>query len=157
MVYKWKTGYGHKVKADVAGKVCEELESNGGLTAKRLVEASKPKSAPLHNEFEWNNTKAAELYREQQGRNIINSIEIVVEEKPAVRAFFNINVNESRSYEHIDTIVQDEDKTQALLDMALAELEAFRNKYDSIREYIGVVMDDIDNVIERKGSQKCQD
>ena len=51
--YTWLAGSRHKVDAEVAGRVCEELERNGGLTAERLVEASRPEDAPLHKEFEW--------------------------------------------------------------------------------------------------------
>ena len=54
MVYKWKDAARIKSDAQTAGEICEKLEKNGGLTAKRLVDESRPEDAPLHKEFEWN-------------------------------------------------------------------------------------------------------
>lgn len=133
MVYQWKGAACIKVDAQQAGLVCEQLEQTGGLTAKRLLDASRPQDAPLHDEFEWNDTEAAEKYREQQARHIINSLTIVVDEQPVTRAFVNIRTVGS-SYESISIIVQKEDKYAALLDQCKKELQAFLKKYNSIKE-----------------------
>lgn len=93
--------------------------------------------APLHNEFEWNDSVAAEAYRETQARHIINCIEIVREEKEPVRAFFSISRAEPE-YRHIDAIMKEEDKRQALLNMALAELLSFKKKYAQLEELAAV-------------------
>jgi hypothetical protein len=63
MVYKWKDAARLKTDAQTAGEICEKLEKNGGLTAKRLADESRPEDAPLHKEFEWNDATAAEAYR----------------------------------------------------------------------------------------------
>lgn len=133
MVYQWKGAACIKADAQQAGLVCEQLEQTGGLTAKRLLDASRPQDAPLHDEFEWNDTEAAEKYREQQARHIINSLTIVVDEQLVTRAFVNIRTVGS-SYESISIIVQQEDKYAALLDQCKKELQAFLKKYNSIKE-----------------------
>lgn len=133
MVYQWKGAACIKADAQQAGQVCEQLEKTGGLTAKRLLDASRPEDAPLHDEFEWNDGEAAEKHREQQARHIINSLTIVVEEKPVTRAFVNIRVA-GPAYESINVIVQQEDKYAALLDQCKKELQAFLKKYNSIKE-----------------------
>lgn len=133
MVYQWKGAACIKADAQQAGLVCEQLEKTGGLTAKRLLDASRPADAPLHDEFEWNDSKAAENYREQQARHIINSLTIVVEEQPVTRAFVNIRAT-GHAYESINVIVQQEDKYAALLDQCKKELQAFLKKYNSIKE-----------------------
>lgn len=52
-------------------------ESNGGvLTPKAVVEASRPKGAPLHDRFEWDNRLAGEKYREVQAAQLIRSVHI---------------------------------------------------------------------------------
>ena len=51
MVYKKKDGARLKTDAQTVGEICEKLERNGGLTAKRLVDESRPEDAPLHKEF----------------------------------------------------------------------------------------------------------
>lgn len=136
MVFSWKEGSRHKVDPNIAGAVCAEMEAAGTLTADNLVEVSKPQNAPLHSEFEWNNTKAAEEWRKHQARHIINSLVVVTEpEEPAqgVRAFFKIEAREQH-YESVVTIVQREDKYEALKATALRELIAIQRKYQQIAE-----------------------
>lgn len=137
MVYKFKTGARIKTDAQIAGAELERLEAEGNLTAKALVDASRPEDAPLHKEFEWNDSKAAEAYREQQARHIINSIEIVQEEKEPVRAFFNIQRAEPQ-YHHVTAIMREADSRQALLDAAFAELNACKRKYRGLQELAAV-------------------
>lgn len=137
MVYKFKPGARIKADPQKAGAVLEQLEAENRLTAADLVEVSRPKRAPLHNEFEWNNTKAAAAYREIQARHIINSIEIIRDEREPIRAYFNI-VRTDPQYRHIDTIMQQADERAALLNMALRELEAFRRKYAQLVELAAV-------------------
>lgn len=101
-----------------------------------LVEASRPEDAPLHDEFEWNDTVAAQKWREQTGRVMIASIVVtpdVEESSQPVRAFFNI---ERGTHEYIPTeiIFSDEAKKQRLLDIAKRELFAFEAKYKTLTE-----------------------
>lgn len=133
--YKWKTASYIKADAEKAGKMCEELERTGGLTAERLVKANEPEDAPLHDEFEWNDEKAAAEWRKQQARHIINSLVIVSEKQDAepVRAFISIE-RASPNYESLDVIIHSEDKYAALLTMAFKELEAFKKKYSQLTE-----------------------
>lgn len=135
MVFTWTAGTRYKTDPNIAGAVCAELEKDGNLTAANLVEASRPKTAPLHSEFEWNNTKAAEEWRKHQARNIIHSLVVVTDdgEQEISRAYFNIERKEP-TYESITAIVQNEDKYAALLKQALRELESFRRKYAQIEE-----------------------
>ena len=137
MVYKFKSGSHIKADPQRAGEMLERLEAENNLTAKALVDANRAEDAPLHNEFEWNDSVAAEAYRETQARHIINCIEIVREEKEPVRAFFSISRAEPE-YRHIDAIMKEADKRQALLNMALAELLSFKKKYAQLEELAAV-------------------
>lgn len=137
MVYQLKAGSRIKTAAEVVGKECERLEREGRLTAKELVNESRPKDAPLHNEFEWRDKVAGELWREQQARNIINSVVVINERKEQHRVFFNIEVKEQEYYS-VDTIMQSEDKKNALLKTVMRELDAFQTKYAQIKELCGV-------------------
>ena len=136
MVFTWKQGTRYKTDANVAGAVCSEMEAAGTLTADNLVEVSRPENAPLHNEFEWDNSKAADEWRKHQARNIIHSLVIVTEPgrtSEGVRAFFKLEVK-SPNYESIVAIVQEEDKYEALKNAALRELKSFQKKYAQIEE-----------------------
>lgn len=143
MVFKSKVTYAYKegarfgVSAQVAGEVCEELEQKGELTAKNLVEVSRPATAPLHKIFEWNDAEAAEKYRESQARNLIRHITVVVEtntgnEEPT-RAFVNYKDDEP-TYEYVETVIKTADKYAEYKRMALRELAAFQKKYSQIKE-----------------------
>lgn len=134
MVYQWKSNARIKVNADLAGKMCEEIESKVGLTARSLLDANREEGTLLHDEFEWDNEIAAEEYRLQQARHIINCLCIKPEtkENKPIRAFFRIM--DSESYENINVIISDEDKHQRLLQTALNELNAFKIKYRQLNE-----------------------
>jgi hypothetical protein len=81
MVYEWKVNGIYKTDANVAGKVLEELNNTIGLTNENLVNASRPEDAPLHNEFEWDDTIAAEKYRNVQAGKMINLLAVRIEEQ----------------------------------------------------------------------------
>ena len=134
MVYQWKSNARIKVNADLAGKMCEEIESKVGLTARSLLDANREEGTLLHDEFEWDNEIAAEEYRLQQARHIINCLCIKPEtkENKPIRAFFKIM--DSESYENINVIITNEDKHQRLLQTALNELNAFKIKYRQLNE-----------------------
>lgn len=137
LTYQWKPGARIRVNAQIAGQMCQQLESEGRLSAKNLLDANRPEDAPLHHEFEWNDGKAAELYREQQARTIINSLIVLPDNAEPVRAYFKIE-SVGNTYQSIRTIMQKEDSRQALFDVALRELSAIRRKYDSITKLSAV-------------------
>ena len=149
MVYKWKEGSHHKVSAQIAGEVCAELEERGELNAEKLVEVSRPEDAPLHNEFEWDDSIAAEMYRKSQAGQIIRHIAIKAEANAPVRAFFNIEYG-SKEFESINTIVQHEEKYDLLLNRAIRELEVFQRKYQMITE-----LHDVFDAIQKIKTASC--
>lgn len=138
MVYEWKSGFRTKVSAEVAGAVFEELDKGKGLTASNLVEASRPEDAPLHKEFEWDDNIAAEKFREHQARIIINHLTIrmeEVEDSQPTRAYVSLTTDDSRKYEPLSMVLKNPQKTTALFDMAMRELESFQRKYNNLTEF----------------------
>ena len=137
MVYEWKTGSRIKADAQKSGELFEQLtKTKEGLTASTLLEANKPETAPLHNEYEWDNETAANEWRLHQSRHFINSIVTIVvsdtQEEQQVRAF-HIATETSR-YEPLTAIIKEKDKYEQLLANAMAELEAFTRKYNTLKE-----------------------
>lgn len=122
MVYQWKSGSRiGGISAQVAGEVCEQLDSVGCLSAQRLVDVSRPKEAALHTAFEWDDSIAGEEWRKHQARHIINSIIVVQkkEDEPVpVRAFFKIEQSEG-TYESVHTILRCATKREMLMQDAL--------------------------------------
>lgn len=137
MVYKWRDGSRIGANAQIAGEMCAQLESEGRLTAKNLLDANRPEDAPLHGVFDWNDSTAAESWRTHQARNVINSLVVVAEQAEPVRGFFKIERSES-TYHSLSTIIRSESKTEALLREALGELEAFKRKYNTLKQLTDV-------------------
>lgn len=133
MIYEWKT-IKYKTPAEVAGAVCSRLENTIGLTAKNLVEASRPEDAPLHNEFEWRDDVAAEKYREQQARVLICNLTVREAGSEPVRAYVSLTKAEP-IYESIEVVLRDEDKSAKLFALAMEELKTFKKKYADIKAF----------------------
>ena len=147
--YEWRSGLIYQLKrgarlpkgitVQAAGEEVERLESEGRLTPKDLVEDSRPEDAPLHRCFEWDDTVAAERYREVQAAYIIRSVEVTVEsvDKPT-RAFVYTVVGGQRECRSIGVVLRDAYSRDALLESALRELASFQRKYRTLSELDGV-------------------
>ena len=142
MAISWVKGSCLKAKAEVAKQVMDELAAEGRLSPAELVEVSRPKDAPLHQDFfDLNDKQAAQKYREYRATVMIASIVVTQDkedETKPVRAFFNI---ERGTHEYIPTeiIMSDDAKKERLLDIAKRELISFRSKYISLTELAGVM------------------
>ena len=141
MVYQWKTGSRHIVSAAVAAEVMDMLAEENRLNTKELVDVSRPEDAPLHSEFEWDDTIAAEKYREEQAGALIRHLTVRIEannQEFPTRQYFMVQ-KEVNTYEPITVILKDEDKTAMLLDQAKRELQAFKAKYAGLKELAAVI------------------
>lgn len=151
----WKPGYSPAgVSAQTAHDVISDLCAQGKKEAKDLVDASRADDAPLHRLFEWDDSIAAERFREDQARTIINHVGIVYEpegtdetnSRPVVvRAFYHIDDTTS-DYEPTTVIMQNPDKKMMLLAMARREMETFKAKYITLTE-LTVVFGAIDKAL----------
>lgn len=140
MVYKWTSGARIRADAQTAGEVCQKLEEQGRLTPNELVRVSAPEDAPLHNSFEWNDERAASLYRETQARYIIRSLVVTRENKEPTRAFVSLTrTSESHEYHSIDAVLKSKDDTESLLQQAHRDMLAFVRKYKNLQELATVI------------------
>ena len=149
MVYKWNPSYHAKADAQVAGAVCEQLAAENRLTAQELVDVSEPKTAPLHDAFEWNNKIAGNEWRKEQARRMIRSLLIVREDREPVKMYFNLETKEPE-YKSIKLILESEDDYRKMLSNALGELRAFQLKYAKLRE-----LEPLFSMIETLGGENC--
>ncbi len=148
MAVSWVLGSQYKAKAEDAKRVMDELAETGQLCPAKLVEVSRPKSAPLHADlFDLNDRDAAQKWREEKARHMIVSIVVTPDEKEThvTRAYYNI---ERGTHEYIPTevIFSDEAKKDRLLEYAKQELERFRFKYRKLKE-LDAVFNAIDEII----------
>lgn len=132
-MYSWKPGARVRTDADTVGRICEEMAKVGRLTAENLVEDSRPVDAPLHNEFTWDDAKAAESWRKQEAMQIINHLEIRIQDVAPVRAFIKLYTAED-NYHPTEVIVRDANSRDIMLRNAYQELAAFKRKYNALNE-----------------------
>lgn len=146
--YEYKVKGLYSVPAQVAGELFEKLEaSDTGLTPQAVVDASRPEDAPLHNEFEWRDDVAAEKYRCEQARKMINvvivkSVDRDEEEETGKRVYDRAFVSTPDgigSYHSLHTTLNNEVWKAHLLMSAKREMEQFIAKYRQIEELAGVV------------------
>ena len=159
--YKYRVNGLVKAPAEVTGKICKDLiDKNGSVTPEKLVEVSKPEEAPLHNEFEWDNTVAAQKYREEQARQIIKNIVIIevpeeTEEPKQVRCWVNsdrafVSTDERlHKYVTIDTALSTEDWKNNLLKAAQKDMASFITKYKRLTE-LSKIIEDMNDFLEPK-------
>ena len=155
MAYKYSYGVTKglfKNPAEIAGPVCQYLKETVGLTAKNLVEASRDVNAPLHNEFEWDDTVAAEKWREEQAACIIRHLIIVETEYEAPhykdRAFVHTGEKET-GYVPLKDALSNKKWKENLLKAAYKDMEIFRAKYHRLEELSDVIKD-IDQILSKR-------
>lgn len=139
MVYTRRAGYHIKVDPQVVGDALEKIrEKNGGtLTPDAVVTASKPKAAPLHSEFEWDDSVAGHQWRINQARQIVRSVALVDEGvSEAPRAFVSVQGSdeEGRAYVSIEAAMSRDDWREQVLRDALAEALSWQRRYQSFKE-----------------------
>lgn len=132
-----------KKDAVVIGDELDALrDSHGHVTARLVLERARRSRSKLHKFFDWDDTSAAEKYRLQQAGQLIRSIRVVIEgdDQPQreMRAYVNVVTEESRVYIPAIEAMSDEAYRQQLLDRALAELEAWRGRYDQMTEFAAI-------------------
>lgn len=78
MVYQFKLGARVKgVEAQTVGEELERIrERDGKIETETVVSEARPKSAPLHPVFEWNDSAAAHEYRLWQARALVRAVEV---------------------------------------------------------------------------------
>lgn len=108
-----------------------EKKGKGILTPQAVVDDAEKPGSPLHDQFEWNNTKAAYEFRLDQARALIVTVKYIFRtEKTTVRAvYYHRNPNAAGNepgYVGIPTLRSDEDMSRSAL------CDAFRRVGDEL-------------------------
>lgn len=159
--YRYKPNYrgAKNVPPDIVAQELARLEEQGALTASRVVEAARPRSAPLHAELEWDLEKAAHQHHLSQARGILRGLEVLIEpERPEesvhIRPLYlhlpDQNITKEGIYVQIDRLVEHPDEFQRALSEVLrfsagAErnmrylLQEGKNKGESIAAQVAAI------------------
>lgn len=112
----------------------------GLIEPKIVLDVARDENNPLHNYFEWDDTKAGEEYRLWQARQLITNVYVITEDDEKVQIFHNINITERDSaYQELPVILSDMDKKTQLIHGALREIEYWQDKYKTISELSGII------------------
>lgn len=120
--------------------------THGALTPDLVVEEATPKSSPLHDRFEWNNSVAGHAYRLIQARELIRSVKVTYRndltgEKSTVRAFQSVRRADaaSPSYEPTEKVLEDEFATAMILRDMERDIVTLKNRYEHFVEFAEMV------------------
>lgn len=124
--------------ARIIGPVLQELAGAGDVTAAAIVQAAHSPNSPLRRFFEWDDKRAAGLYREGQAREMIQSVRVrfVSEGKEFATRAYNVTVNK-QSNSLPREIVADNvlPHPHEQLVQALREVDAWRLKYVHLESF----------------------
>ena len=144
MIYKFARSSGFSGNAEATFTALEEVreQNEGQLRPHAIVDAAKPKESPLHRHFEWNDSKAADKWRNHTARKLVRAVIIkpekdTPEDNPAThRAYISVQSEavegeeQTRYYQNINEATQDE------FDSAI---DQFKGKLQQLRISLGQV------------------
>ena len=133
--YEWKDGFSKIPVEQVVEQFDKVATLYGGLTADNVLKEAAKTDSILHQFFEWDNDMAANKYRLQQARNLINRVEIVVikDGQPRqVGAFEIVHVGENRVYKNVGILTKDE--VSEVRKAVLGELAYLKDKLSFFSE-----------------------
>ena len=125
----------------VVGFIRNLADDDGLIKPERVVEAARPKTSPIHDQFEWDNSAAAEKYRLLQASELIRvSVEIIDcggnRDPVMVRAFTSLTTERgvSGGYRATVQVLSNKQMREQMLADAIAELLAFERRYAILKE-----------------------
>lgn len=130
-------------RVQVYGKELDKIEkTNGKLTPKDVVDEARSVSSPLHEVFDWEDNEAAEKWRIQQARQLINHITVEIRYDRKIkeqRAWFSVDATPDEkevniSYVNVERVLTERPLREQMLLSAIKEAEYWREKYDQYRE-----------------------
>lgn len=136
----WKIDGFYKADATKVENELDDLRNSLGkdYTPSDIVQKAKDENSEMHSCFEWDDSIAGEKYRESQARNMLRLLVITKEDKGETKKT-NIRVvvstgKRDNTYTPTKLIVKKQDEYEALLERAMSELRAFKQKYSTLSE-----------------------
>jgi hypothetical protein len=141
-----------------AQTVAEELlrlyDVKGSLGPRDVVAAAMDEQNPLHGLFEWDDAKAAAAHRLDRARQILQSVEVVLEEDTRTHQPTRMLVSEpprrGESYVPVDLVLSDADRRARYVQQALKEAMSWKKRYEHVAE-----LADVFAVIETVATRKA--
>lgn len=131
---EWKIKGLYKADAETVYKEITALGDS--FSPADIVEAARNESSELHKCFEWDDSVAAEKYREHQARMVITQLVVRTEttDNTPVSVRVISSANAMNSYMPTKMLIRSEPEYADLLERAKRELQAFQQKYSTVVE-----------------------
>ena len=130
-------------------------EAHGELTPEIVVDEARLESSPIHGRFEWDDSVAAERYRQVQAAHLIRSVRVGYEtdsgREVGVRAFLAVRTSEDetrRAYKAADVVLSNPVTRRVVLDEMDRDWRSFRDKYSRFNEYAELITDEAHKIEE---------
>jgi hypothetical protein len=154
MVFKYRPGFSAPVDPQTLGDRLESIRQRDEvITPAAVVDDARPKDAPLHPCFEWNNREAAGLYREDQARRLIRSVEVVeandrTGEETRQIAFVSVAKPYTPGPAYTSTVeaLSDEELRGRVMDECRRQLRGLQARYRQFQEIARAIQVAIDEL-----------
>lgn len=147
--------------ARIAGEFLVAQFGKVGAPARAVVDAARPEDSPIHDQFEWDDSEAAEQYRIAQARRLVRSIEVVTFVKGAeierVPAFERVVIRDTKTKDAVPKYLNQQivwsraDLSEQVIQRLVRETQALARR---LREYgikdqrIALLADGVEEALE---------
>lgn len=118
-------------------------DEHGELTPALVVSQARLADHPLHDRFDWDDSSAAEKYRQVQAGELIRSVRVRYKEDEGgpvyVRKFHSVNRAEGATYMPVEEIREDDFTRKLVLQAAERELKSLMRKYGHLEEFMNLL------------------
>lgn len=120
----------------------------GRLTPALVVEVARDPHHPLHQRFNWDDTTAADSWRQHQAHELIRSVRVVyrertdTEDERSVRAFQAVRADVAFNYVPTERVVEDPFLAKLVLSDMEREWRVLKRRYEAFREFWEMVQGD---------------
>lgn len=109
-------------------------QDRGDITPEIVVEEAASEDSPIHAAFEWDDEDAAHEHRLSQARHLVKSVRLVVDDaKNTIPAFVHVVVNNQRSYQPIELVVQSRTMLESATEQLVGKLDAAKQAVEDVR------------------------
>lgn len=123
-------------------------DEHGKLTPGLVLDTARDPEHPLHNRFEWDDAAAAEQWRTEQARHMIQSVHVVrssSEELHQVREWQAVRQADGFAYHPAEKVAQDPVMSRIVLQDMEREWRQLRRRYQQYSEFAAMVRRDLDD------------
>jgi hypothetical protein len=136
---------------DLRAELMKIRKKKGALTPAIVVDAARNKKSPLHDQFEWDDTVAAEKYRRDQAHRLIQKCKVTYIDSKGrsrdVRAFLAVRGTEVPQpvYDPVEEIAADPLALKIALAQAEREWRTLRARWSHLTEFTAMIRQSLDD------------